>query len=61
MPVKRIYEKDTGDYRSSDFAYGPTASQINTGTTITDPNYLNNALSGAKTHWQIPVFQLETL
>ena len=48
VPVKRIYEKDTGDYRSSDFAYGPTASQINTGTTITDPNYLNNALSGAK-------------
>ncbi|MGO4984868.1 mucin-binding protein, partial [Collinsella sp. Sow4_E3] len=48
VPVKRIYEKDTGDYRSSDFAYGPTASQINTGTMITDPNYLNNALSGAK-------------
>ncbi|WP_186808502.1 MucBP domain-containing protein, partial [Furfurilactobacillus siliginis] len=48
VPVKRIYEKDTGDYRSGDFAYGPTASQINTGTTITDPNYLNNALSGAK-------------
>ena len=48
VPVKRIYEKDTGDYSSSDFAYGPTASQINTGTMITDPNYLNNALSGAK-------------
>ena len=48
VPVKRIYEKDTGDYRSSDFAYGPTASQINTGTMITDPNYLNNALSGAE-------------
>ncbi|MEQ6219502.1 hypothetical protein ABMB44_12135 [Levilactobacillus brevis] len=48
VPVKRIYEKDTGDYRSSDFAYSPSASQINTGTTITDPNYLNNALSGAK-------------
>ena len=44
VPVKRIYEKDTGNYSSSDFAYSPSANQINTGTSIKDPNYVNNML-----------------
>ena len=44
VPVKRIYEKDTGNYSSSDFAYSPSANQINTGTIIKDPNYVNNML-----------------
>ena len=44
MPAKRIYEKDTGNYSSSDFAYSPSADQINTGTVIKDPNYVNNML-----------------
>ena len=44
VPVKRIYEKDTGNYSSSDFAYSPSANLINTGTIIKDPNYVNNML-----------------
>ncbi|MFS8963429.1 MucBP domain-containing protein, partial [Lactobacillus delbrueckii] len=44
VPVKRIYEKDTGNYESNDFAYSPSASEINTGTGIKDPNYVNNML-----------------
>ncbi|WP_172996863.1 MucBP domain-containing protein, partial [Lactobacillus helveticus] len=44
VPVKRIYEKDTDNYSSSDFAYSPSADTINTGTTIKDPNYVNNML-----------------
>ncbi|MDI6668156.1 MucBP domain-containing protein, partial [Leuconostoc falkenbergense] len=44
VPVKRAYEKDTGDYSSNDFAYSPSANTINTGTVIKDPNYVNNML-----------------
>ncbi|WP_258364962.1 KxYKxGKxW signal peptide domain-containing protein [Lactobacillus helveticus] len=44
VPVKRIYEKDTQNYSSSDYAWSPAADQINTGTTIKDPNYVNNML-----------------
>ncbi|MBW7986552.1 hypothetical protein [Lactobacillus helveticus] len=44
VPVKRIYEKDTGNYSSSDFAYSPSADTINIGTIIKDPNYFNNML-----------------
>ncbi|GIC73728.1 hypothetical protein LFLT20_07320 [Limosilactobacillus fermentum] len=50
VPTHRIFEKDTGDYNSSDFAYSPTASQINTGTSIKDPNYINNMISSNGTN-----------
>ncbi|MFC0233607.1 MucBP domain-containing protein [Vagococcus entomophilus] len=45
VPVHRAYQKDSGDYRTADFAYSPSANQINTGTSIKDPNYINNLLA----------------
>ncbi|WP_268869695.1 KxYKxGKxW signal peptide domain-containing protein (plasmid) [Paucilactobacillus suebicus] len=45
IPQHRTYTEDTGDYSSSDFSYSPSANTINTGTTMTDPNYINNIIS----------------
>ncbi|MDI6615032.1 MucBP domain-containing protein, partial [Leuconostoc suionicum] len=50
IPAHRVFENETGNYSSSDFAWAPAANQINTGTVLKDPDYLNNELNSDGTN-----------